>query len=132
MKGVRYKVYTTVCVCYLFRCGEVGAVRASAMFGRGAAGDLVGVWKRTPLNFCKHTFLIQVGLEEACVTVKLHQVKDLLRKKRRVALLNKLLTKLARILILVQRNHIFCFSLAGKAALANRWGHQHFMLGPAS
>ncbi len=60
MKGIGHKVNN--CVCYLFRCREVGAIRACAMFGRGATGDMVGVWKRTSLHLCKHTFLIQVGL----------------------------------------------------------------------
>lgn len=47
------------------------------MFGRGTAGDVVWVWERTALHFSQHTLLIEEGFQEARVTVKLHQVKDL-------------------------------------------------------
>lgn len=53
------------------------------MFGRGTAGDVVRVWKRTALHLSQHTLLIQEGLQEACITVKLHQVKDLQMGKQK-------------------------------------------------
>lgn len=71
-----------VFACYLFWCGEVGSVGACAVLGRGAAGDLIGIWKWPTLHLCQHTFLIQVGLKEASVTIKFHQVEDLLKKDR--------------------------------------------------
>lgn len=41
-----------VFACYLFWCREVGSVGACAVFGRGTAGDLIGIWKRPTLHLC--------------------------------------------------------------------------------
>lgn len=63
---------------HLLGCGKVGAVRASgAVFGGGATGNVVRVRQRPPLHLSKHTLLVQQGLKEPCVAVKLHQVIDL-------------------------------------------------------
>ena len=71
-------------LCYLFGCGEVGAVGArGAVFGGGAAGNVVGVRQGPALHLGQHTLLEQQGLEEACVAVELHQVIDLKGGKRR-------------------------------------------------
>lgn len=72
-------------LCYLLGCGEVGAVRAGgAMFGGGAAGDVVRVRQRSTLHLSQHALLVQQRLEEACVAVKLHQVEDLRKRKERM------------------------------------------------
>lgn len=63
---------------YLLGCREVGAVRASgAVFGGGAAWDVVRIRQWSALNLCQHTLLVQQRLEKPCVTVKLHQVENL-------------------------------------------------------
>lgn len=65
-------------MCYLFGCGEGGAVRTGAVFGGcGAAGDLVGVWQGLTILFSAQTLQVEGGLQETRVAVELHQVKDL-------------------------------------------------------
>ena len=62
----------------LFRSGKCRAVRAGAVFwGRWTAGDLVGVRQGSAVHLSTHALLVKGGLEEAWVTVKLHQVEDL-------------------------------------------------------
>lgn len=65
-------------LCYLLGSGEIGAVGASgAVFGVGAAGDVVRVRQWPTLHFCQHALLVQKRLEEPSVAVELHQVEDL-------------------------------------------------------
>lgn len=48
------------------------------MFGRRwTAGDLVGVWQGEAVHLSTHTLLVEGGLQESGVAVKLHQVEDL-------------------------------------------------------
>lgn len=78
------RVWEDFVLCYLFGCGEVGAVGArGAVFGGGAAGNVVGVRQGPALHLSQHTLLEQQGLEEACVAVEFHQVIDLKGGKRR-------------------------------------------------
>lgn len=62
---------------HLFWCGHIGMVRADAVLGSWAAGDLLGVWEGTSLHLCQDTFLVQLGLQKASIAVKLHQVENL-------------------------------------------------------
>lgn len=69
----------SVCVSgYLLGCGEVGAVGAGgAVFGGGAAGDVIRVRQGPALHLRQHALLVQQRLEEPRVAVELHKVEDL-------------------------------------------------------
>lgn len=63
---------------HLFGSGEGGAVGAGTVLrGRRTAGDLVGVRQRPSVHLGAHALLVKGGLEEARITVELHQVEDL-------------------------------------------------------
>lgn len=62
---------------HLFRCGYIGVVRADAVLGSWAAGDLLGVREGTPLHLCQDAFLVQLGFQKSSIAVKLHQVENL-------------------------------------------------------
>lgn len=64
---------------HLFGRGHVGVVRAAAVLGGGAAGHVLRVGQRAALHLRQDALLVQLGLEEAGVAVKLHQVEDLPR-----------------------------------------------------
>lgn len=67
---------------HLFGSRKCGAVRAGAVLGGGrAAGDLVRVWQGSAIQLGVHALLVQGGLEEPGVAVKLHQVENLRGKK---------------------------------------------------
>lgn len=66
---------------HLFGSRKCGAVRAGAVLGGGrAAGDLVRVWQGSAIQLGVHALLVQGGLEEPGVAVKLHQVENLWKK----------------------------------------------------
>ena len=77
-------------LCYLLGCGQVGAVGAGgAVFGGGAAGDVVRVRQGPPLHLRQHALLVQQRLEEPRVAVELHQVEDLKGWKGRKGVINR-------------------------------------------
>ena len=81
-RGIVRKHSQPCVLCYLLGRGEVGAVGAcGAVFGGGAAGDVVRVRQRPALHLRQHTLLVEQRLEEPCVAVKLHQVEDLQKRK---------------------------------------------------
>lgn len=45
--------------------------------GRGTAGDLVRIRQGSAVHLGAHALLVEGGLEESRVAVKLHQVEDL-------------------------------------------------------
>lgn len=62
---------------HLFWCGHIGVVRADAVLGSWAAGDLLRVREGTSLHLCQDAFLVQLGFQKASVAIKLHQVENL-------------------------------------------------------
>lgn len=63
---------------HLLGRGRVGVVRAGAVLGGGAAGDLLRVGQRAALHLRQDALLVQRGFQEPRVAVELHQVENLL------------------------------------------------------
>jgi hypothetical protein len=52
-------------------------VRADAVLGGWAAGDLLRVWKGPAFHLRQDAVLVHLGFQKASVAVKLHQVENL-------------------------------------------------------